>query len=119
MACGRTCQAPSPSKRTRWERSEAACGGFKSVSDVDFARRCRLRLGLGENTFDIYLNSRAYWRNIRVAVWEYRLGGYQVLKKWLFYRSRPILGRDLKPEEASYFAEAVRRIADALLDGSP
>ena len=29
----------------------------------------------GETTFDIYLNGRAYWRNIPTAVWTYRLGG--------------------------------------------
>ena len=36
---------------------------------------------LGDTTFDIYLNDRAYWRNIPSAVWNYKLGGYQVLKK--------------------------------------
>ena len=32
---------------------------------------------------DVYLNDHAYWKDIPVNVWEYRLGGYQVLKKWL------------------------------------
>ena len=41
---------------------------------------------LGETTYDIYLNERAYWRNVPAAVWNYQLGGYQVLKKWLSYR---------------------------------
>ena len=41
---------------------------------------------LGETTFDVYLNERAYWRNVPDAVWNYQLGGYQVLKKWLSYR---------------------------------
>ena len=36
---------------------------------------------LGQTTFDIYLNGNAYWRNIPAAVWRYKLGGYQVLKK--------------------------------------
>ncbi len=69
---------------------------------------------LGESTFDIYLNSRAYWRNVPAAVWAYRLGGYQVLKKWLSYRERQILGRDLQPAEVSYFAEAARRVEGLL-----
>ena len=51
---------------------------------------------LGEITFDIYLNDRAYWRNVPSAVWSYKLGGYQVLKKWLSYRERGVLGRPLK-----------------------
>ena len=37
---------------------------------------------LGQTTFDIYLNGNAYWRNVPAAVWRYKLGGYQVLKKW-------------------------------------
>ena len=65
----------------------------------------------GHTTFDIYLNGNAYWRNVPAAVWRYKLGGYQVLKKWLSYRERPILGRALLPEEVLYFAEVARRIA--------
>ncbi|MXX75946.1 MAG: N-6 DNA methylase [Holophagales bacterium] len=72
---------------------------------------------LGESTFDVYLNPRAYWRNVPAVVWNYRLGGHQVLKKWLSYRERPVFGRDLKPEEVSYFAETVRRIGGLLLLG--
>ena len=63
----------------------------------------------GNTTFDIYLNGNAYWRNVPAAVWRYKLGGYQVLKKWLSYRERPILGRALTPEEVLYFAEVARR----------
>ena len=65
---------------------------------------------LGETTFDVYLNGNAYWRNVPAAVWRYKLGGYQVLKKWLSYRERAVLGRALMPEEVLYFAEVVRRI---------
>ena len=65
---------------------------------------------LGETTFDVYLNDHAYWRNVPAAVWNYKLGGYQVLKKWLSYRERHVLGRVLSPEEVQYFAEMVRRI---------
>ena len=56
---------------------------------------------LGDTTFDIYLNHRAYWRNIPSAVWTYKLGGYQVLKKWLSYRERKILARPLHPQEVN------------------
>ena len=66
---------------------------------------------LGESTFDVYLNTRAYWRNIPAAVWTYRLGGYQVLKKWLSYREHSILTRPLKPEEVQHFTDTARRIA--------
>ena len=36
---------------------------------------------LGETTFDVYLNGEAFRSNIPVAVRDYRLGGYRVLKK--------------------------------------
>ena len=64
----------------------------------------------GNTTFDVYLNGNAYWRNVPAAVWRYKLGGYQVLKKWLSYRERAVLGRALVPEEVLYFAEVARRI---------
>ena len=70
---------------------------------------------LGDTTFDVYLNDRAYWRNVPAAVWHYKLGGYQVLKKWLSYRERPILHRPLLPEEVQHFTNTARRIA-AILD---
>ena len=69
---------------------------------------------LGDSAFDIHLNSRAYWRNVPAAVWNYKLGGYQVLKKWLSYREREILGRPLQPAEVQHFSDSARRIAAIL-----
>ena len=74
---------------------------------------------LGETTLDIYLNSRACWRNVPSAVWTYRLGGYQVLKKWLSYRERSILDRPLSAEEVQHFTDTARRIAAILTTVSP
>jgi hypothetical protein len=34
---------------------------------------------LGKTTHDIYLNDTAYWRNVPEKVWDYTIGGYQVL----------------------------------------
>ena len=72
---------------------------------------------LGGTTFDIHLNADAYWSNVPAQVWDYTLGGYQVIKKWLSYREHAVLGRALKPEEAIYVSEMVRRIAAILLMG--
>ena len=69
---------------------------------------------LGATTFDIYLNERAFWRNAPANVWNYKLGGYQVLKKWLSYRERGILDRPLRPEEVRHFTDTARRIAAIL-----
>ena len=70
---------------------------------------------LGDTTFDVYLNDRAYWRNVPAAVWNYQLGGYQVLKKWLSYRESKVLGRSLLPEEVQHFMDTARRIAAILM----
>lgn len=68
-------------------------------------------------TVDIHLNDRAYWANVPKPVWEYTLGGYQVIKKWLSYREKKILGRDLTVEEARYVTEMIQRIAAILALG--
>ncbi|MCY3820795.1 MAG: N-6 DNA methylase [Gammaproteobacteria bacterium] len=70
---------------------------------------------LGTTTFDIYLNDKAFWHNVPAAVWNYRLGGYQVLKKWLSYREQIVLGRALHAEEAWHFTDTARRIAAILI----
>ena len=70
---------------------------------------------LGDSTFDVYLNSSAYWRNVPNAVWNYKLGGYQVLKKWLSYRASGVLDRPLLPEEVQHFTDTARRIGAILL----
>ncbi len=69
---------------------------------------------LGKTTFDVYLNGNAFWRNVPAAVWTYKLGGYQVLKKWLSYRERDILNRPFKPEEVQHFTDTARRIVAIL-----
>ena len=51
------------------------------------------------------------------AVWEYTLGGYQVIKKWLSYRERDLLGRPIKVDEVREVTNIARRIAAILLLG--
>jgi hypothetical protein len=70
---------------------------------------------LGEKTCDVYLNDSAYWSNIPPGVWDYTIGGYQVIKKWLSYREQRVLGRALTKEEVRYVQEMARRIAAILL----
>ena len=67
-------------------------------------------LTLGAAAIDVYLNDRAYWRNVPAAVWNYQLGGYQVLKECLSYRENKVLGRPPLPKEVQYFTDTARRI---------
>ena len=100
-------------------QGEAVMPGHGRAVECPYTAEERAALGnatnaLGETTFDIHLNGRAYWRNVPSAVWSYKLGGYQVLKKWLSYRERGVLGRALRPEEAQHFTDTARRIAGIL-----
>ena len=70
---------------------------------------------LGEETLDVYLNAGCYWKNVPRPAWEFTLGGYQVLKKWLSYREFELLGRPLSADEALEFSGMARRIAALVL----
>ncbi len=64
-----------------------------------------------DGAYDIFLNEVACWRNVPETVWEYTIGGYQVIKKWLSYREMPLLGRGLTPDEVRYVTEMARRLS--------
>ena len=94
---------------------DAVMPGQGRLVERDYTAAERAALGntlaaLGDTTYDVYLNDRAFWRNVPAVIWTYKLGGYQVLKKWLSYRERGVLGRALSPEEVLYFAEMARRV---------
>ena len=101
-------------------QGEAVMPGQGRVVERPYTTDERTALGeaiqtLGDTTFDVYLNDRAYWRNVPAAVWNYKLGGYQVLKKWLSYRERNVLGRALLPVEVQHFTDTARRIGAILM----
>ena len=101
-------------------QAEAVMPGQGRVEERPYTEEERVALGsaaeaLGGKTLDIYLNGRAYWRNVPAAVWAYKLGGYQVLKNWLSYREYGVLGRTMKPEEVQYFTDTARRIMAVLV----
>ncbi|HEX7570165.1 MAG TPA: type ISP restriction/modification enzyme, partial [Verrucomicrobiae bacterium] len=70
---------------------------------------------LGAATHDIFLNESACWQNVPEKVWDYTIGGYQVIKKWLSYREHDLLGRPLTPDEAREVTHMARRIAALIL----
>jgi hypothetical protein len=78
--------------------------------------------GLNENELqvlgppiDIMLNDVASLRTIPANVWSFRIGGYQVIKKWLSYREESVLGRSLTKDEAREITYMVRRISAIVL----
>ncbi|WP_349278021.1 type ISP restriction/modification enzyme [Polaromonas hydrogenivorans] len=68
--------------------------------------------GLGNApTLDVYLNATAYWKNIPQPVYDFTIGGYQVIKKWLSYREQRVLGRALSMDEIMEVTAMARRLA--------
>ena len=95
---------------------EAVMPGQGRIVERDYTDDERTTLAddvptLGDTTFDVYLNDRAYWSNVPAAAWNYQLGGYQVLKKWMSYRESKVLDRPLLPQEVQHFTDTARRIA--------
>jgi type I restriction-modification system DNA methylase subunit len=74
------------------------------------------KLVLHDKSYDVYLNKTddAHWKNIPHAVWNYRIGGYPVLNKWLSYRDNRFLGRALNTDDIREFMHIVRRISALL-----
>jgi hypothetical protein len=103
-----------PGKGRIIERDYTAAERGTAVPAVSAGEDARATI-LGERTLDVYLNDVAYWSNIPIRVWEYTIGGYQVIKKWLSYREEKLLGRALSKEEVRYVQEMARRIAAILL----
>jgi len=69
----------------------------------------------GAVTHDVFLNESTCWRNVPAPVWDYTIGGYQVIKKWLSYREHDLLGRPLTPDEAREVTHMARRLAALIL----
>lgn len=66
-------------------------------------------------TLDVHLNAKAYWKNVPQPVWDFTIGGYQVMKKWLSYREQRVLGRALTMAEIMEVTAMARRLAALVL----
>ena len=66
-------------------------------------------------SLDVYLNATAYWQNVPQPVWDFTIGGYQVMKKWLSYREQRVLGRALTLAEIMEVTAMARRLAALVL----
>jgi hypothetical protein len=64
----------------------------------------------GADALNIWLNEDVFWQNVPKPAWDYVIGGYQVLKKWLSYRAHPVLGRSMSENEVGDFRDNARRL---------
>lgn len=95
---------------------------WASIAIPDHAGRVRLTAGGTQRGGDYHYETSKLlwsedegWRNVLEAVWEYEIGGFQVLPKWLGYRHHDRYGRVLSPSEVQEVTSICRRIA-AILD---
>ena len=100
------------------DKSKATMPGKGRLEARDYTAREQpgqdLLTQFGQSTCDVYLNDSVCWRNIPINVWDYTIGGYQVLKKWLSYREYELLGRPITASEAREVTHMARRIAALL-----
>jgi hypothetical protein len=72
----------------------------------------------GERTGELFINDNAYFANVPEVIWNYQLGGYPVLKKWLGYRQADRRdGKPLTDDERRWFRQVIQRIATLLALG--
>ena len=62
----------------------------------------------------LYLSDALWLESVPEEVWNYTLGGYPVLSKWLGYRKDTVL----ELEDAQWLSEVVQRIAALLSMGT-
>jgi hypothetical protein len=66
---------------------------------------------LGTRTCDVYLNDRAFWRNVPENVWTWSHEGVPLLESWLRDRMASAIRRPLTRQELAHFSHAARNIA--------
>jgi hypothetical protein len=70
---------------------------------------------LGLEVLDVYLNDEVCWRGVPQAAWDFKVGGFQVLRKWLSYRDKSVIGRDLTIAEVRQFSSICLRLTQLVL----
>ncbi|MFN9402636.1 MAG: type ISP restriction/modification enzyme, partial [Dolichospermum sp.] len=53
----------------------------------------------------VYVNKQNYFTNIPQHIWEFKIGGYQVLDKWL--KDRKNAKRELSTQEINHYQKVV------------
>jgi len=79
-------------------------GGEKPV-DLDDWKISDIKDRYDKKTKRIYVNTGQYFEGIEKEVWEFMIGGYQVLDKWL--KDRKKAGRVLSPEDTIHYMKIV------------
>lgn len=116
--------------RAQWgivQRSGAVMPGRGSLTRRPFTDAELADIGDGDGVLgeacDVFLNDETYWSCVPSSAWDFKIGGFQVLKKWLSYREHgsghpSLLGRGLTVSEAREFTGLVQRLTGVVLMAS-
>ena len=58
----------------------------------------------------VYINKKQYFTNVEPEIWNYHIGGYQVLNKWLKDRK----GKSLSSEEINHYIKIVAALEETI-----
>jgi hypothetical protein len=70
---------------------------FQSVENTHFYK---------EDEKNVYINDTQYFSNIKKDIWDYQIGGYQVMDKWLKDRKK----RNLSLEDIQHYIKIARAL---------
>nr|QNO57199.1 hypothetical protein LOCNCDEO_00010 [Methanosarcinales archaeon ANME-1 ERB7] len=65
------------------------------------------KVGYDEENRRVYFNKEQYFEGVSKAVWEYQIGGYQVMAKYL----KDMKKRELSLEEIEHYRKVAKAIA--------
>ena len=68
------------------------------------------KLNYDEKKKRIFINKNQYFTNVNSELWNYYIGGYQVLRKWLKDRK----GRVLSSEEINHYIKVIKAIKETI-----
>jgi predicted helicase len=78
--------------------------GSNEVEKVRYAEPAEGRPGL------VYINKTQYFQGVEPEVWEFHIGGYQVLEKWLKDRK----GRTLSYDDVTHYGKVVVALKETI-----
>lgn len=82
--------------------------GSNKVEQVNFITKSKAQRNKAIRRGRVYINSEQYFEGISPAVWQMRIGGYQVCEKWLKDRK----GRVLTHDEIEHYQRTVSALAE-------
>jgi hypothetical protein len=59
---------------------------------------------------EVYINPTQYFGNVPRAVWDFHIGGYQVLEKWL----KDCKGRELSYDDVRHYQRVVKALQETM-----